>query len=233
MKLERGERSRAMVVLPVPGRSPQDHRMGAPSRDHPADGTIRTEQMVLSYHLGQALGPEPIGQGTRCVLGQAARFEQIAHRSGYSTPPRRRVSSASAALTQRSPGLLPTRPRTGRVFCRRDRSQDPSDVAPSSARLRSPTRLMDRAVHASHDIARLEAVIAGIGLRIDRDDRHALGQQVHLQIDRRGGGKILHLGAGQRIASRNRGCLARRVFGRQRQASHSRRARSCPPRRAA
>ena len=49
------------------------------SRDHPSDGAFGTDDVVLADDLGQGLGPQPVGQRPRRVLGQPPRFEQIAH----------------------------------------------------------------------------------------------------------------------------------------------------------
>ena len=54
-------------------------------RHHAADGAFGTKQMILPHHFGQGFGPQPVGQGPRRVLGQAAGFEQIAHEWRYNT----------------------------------------------------------------------------------------------------------------------------------------------------
>ena len=62
-------------------------------------GPFGTEQMILPHHLGQAFGPEPVGQGARRILGQAAGFKKIAHRSQYiAQTPRREPRALSRTL---------------------------------------------------------------------------------------------------------------------------------------
>ena len=53
--------------------------MGPPQRHHAAEQAFSSQQMILSHHLGQALGSKPVCQRTRCILGKSTGFEKIAH----------------------------------------------------------------------------------------------------------------------------------------------------------
>ena len=53
--------------------------MRAVRRNHPPDGTVRPDDVVLADDLDQRPGSQPVGQGARRVVWQAAGFEQIAH----------------------------------------------------------------------------------------------------------------------------------------------------------
>ena len=72
-------RSRAMVVLPVPGGPHRMMEVGPAIGHHAAQRAFGIEQMILPHHFGQAFGPQPVGQGPRRVVCQVAGFEKIAH----------------------------------------------------------------------------------------------------------------------------------------------------------
>ena len=57
-----------MLVLPVPGGPPQDHRRQLARRDHAADRAVGTGEMLLADDLGERRGPLSVGQ--RGVLGR-------------------------------------------------------------------------------------------------------------------------------------------------------------------
>ena len=68
-----------MVVLPEPG---GPHRMTEemrPCGDHAGQRALGADQMLLPHDLAQALGPQPVGEGTRCPLLHAGGFEQCGH----------------------------------------------------------------------------------------------------------------------------------------------------------
>jgi hypothetical protein len=58
--------------------------MTTPGEDHPAYSPFGTEQVILPDHFGQALGPKAVRQRARRILGQAARFKEIAHAADIS-----------------------------------------------------------------------------------------------------------------------------------------------------
>ena len=53
---------RASVVLPTPGRPPQDHRMRLPGLERQAQRLARPEQMLLADHLIGRLRAQLLGQ---------------------------------------------------------------------------------------------------------------------------------------------------------------------------
>lgn len=68
-----------MVVLPVPGRAPEDHRGQALGFRHPADRTGGTQQVVLAHDFVEPLRAQAVGERRRRLRRQACGFEEIGH----------------------------------------------------------------------------------------------------------------------------------------------------------
>ena len=60
-------------------RTPQDDGMGPAQRHHPPDGAVFRQKVILAHHIGERRRAQAVRQRPRCVRGEAARFEQIAH----------------------------------------------------------------------------------------------------------------------------------------------------------
>ena len=74
-------RSRATVVLPVPGGPQKMSEPSAPARIEPRQRALGSKQMILSRHLIETRWPQPVGERTRRVVFELRGLEQIGH--GY------------------------------------------------------------------------------------------------------------------------------------------------------
>ena len=62
-------------------RTPQDHGGEPLVGNHAAKGTVAAQQVVLTQHLGDGLGPKPVGQGAWRI-----GLEQARHRVSLPAP---------------------------------------------------------------------------------------------------------------------------------------------------
>ena len=77
--------SRAIVVLPTPGRAPEDDRAEVPLGEHRAERAVGAEQVVLADDLLEPARAQPVGErprrlGRRRGAVGRARVEEVGHR---------------------------------------------------------------------------------------------------------------------------------------------------------
>ena len=65
--------------LAGPRRAPKDDRGEALCRQHPRQGALRPNQVVLPHHIGQRLRAQPVGQRPGRAIGEASGVEQVRH----------------------------------------------------------------------------------------------------------------------------------------------------------
>src|SRR5262249_11135142 len=60
-------------------RPPEDHGRKPLLGEHPPDRTVGGDEVVLAYHVREALGAEAVSKGVGRGLGEAGGLEEIAH----------------------------------------------------------------------------------------------------------------------------------------------------------
>ena len=94
---------RASVVLPVPGRAPQDDRLQQIALDRLAQRLARREELLLADELVEGARPHPLGQ-------RRARGASAAASSGNSDSMRRslQMTTSSRSDTLRHVSVMPS-----------------------------------------------------------------------------------------------------------------------------
>ena len=62
--------------------TPKDHALQVPSTQHASERALRSNEVILPRHIGEAFWPQPIRQRSRCAFLNSSRFEQIGHAAG-------------------------------------------------------------------------------------------------------------------------------------------------------